>query len=107
MGRKEIEKSTGNIVFPWHNVLNTLCGLIPQVIASKSEEEKIPNRTLANNLSEWLKNPGKQTLASKKFKKLHSRLASCENARLEYWIFVYLPLSHARKFFSKNAFSVE
>ena len=52
MGPKEIEKSTGNIVFPWHNLLNTLCGLIPQVIASKSEEEKIPNRPLANNLSE-------------------------------------------------------
>ena len=35
---------------------------------------------------------------------LHSRLASCEYARLEYWIFVYLPFGHSRKCFSKATF---
>ena len=38
---------------------------------------------------------------------LHPRLASCAYARLEYWIFVYLPFGNSGKFFSKNTFSVE
>ena len=38
---------------------------------------------------------------------LHSRVASCEYARLEYRIFVYLPFGHSRKRFSNNTFSVE
>ena len=38
---------------------------------------------------------------------LHSRVASCEYARLEYRIFVYLPFGYSRKRFSNNTFSVE
>ena len=35
---------------------------------------------------------------------VHSRLASGGYARLENWIFVYLPFGHSRKIFSKDTF---
>ena len=43
-------------------------------------------------------------LAISSVQALHS---SCEYARLEYWIFVYLPFGHSRNNFSKNTFSME
>ena len=69
--------------------------------------QKIKLCSFANLISQKFSDVHSGNIGYSSVQALHSRLASCECARLEYWIFVYLPFGHSSKFFSKNTFSVQ
>ena len=77
MGPKEIEKTTGNNVFPWRKRQEKrthyeLCALILQVITCKCEEATVELRRRSTLVSKflWRRNWGKRTLGSKKVQKI-------------------------------------